>query len=230
MLWHEFKRATQKLPPHEEAFTAESQTTNETIYSWCFAFCIALLHSWALPTSATSTSSREAPTTSLCYVLTPTADVLLHTHTHLHVNQYAVLDTTMMHFIFQQASIYFGGLFSSCSCATMRYPFTSMQFSATSFSQCIFSSPAWRHHRSWAHSWTPRKKKIKRPPTRLQHGDLQRVTAAFLQLIPPICFQPDKLLSVIYGSVSVSVAPELGDFYTSLWHTAATRSGLIYGM
>lgn len=37
--------------------------------------------------------------------------------------------------------------------------------------------------------------------------------AAFFKLI----LRPDKLLSVIYGSVSVSVAPVLGDFYTLLW-------------
>lgn len=39
-------------------------------------------------------------------------------------------------------------------------------------------------------------------------------TAAFLKLIPQSCIQPDKLLSVIYGSVSVSVATVLCDFFT----------------
>lgn len=38
-----------------------------------------------------------------------------------------------------------------------------------------------------------------------------------LEVNPQICTQPDKLLSVIYGSVSVSGAPVLGDFYTLLW-------------
>lgn len=84
------------------------------------------------------------------------------THTHLHENQYAVLDTTMMHYIFQQASIYFGGtaqrfvLFLFLCNNAVSLHLHAIQCNKL-LTVTIFSSPAWRHHRSWAHSWTPRK-------------------------------------------------------------------------
>lgn len=56
--------------------------------------------------------------------------------------------------------------------------------------------------------------------------------SSFLHVNPRICIQPDKLLNVIYGPVSVSVANALGDFYTLLWQmttqAAWHKHGLVF--